>query len=268
MEVIMRIRLILFVLFCIFLTSCTNIVRSEKRDSVPKSIQIAPNIILTSTGAINIDVTFLVNHVDFFPSSFKIETQGKVIYIDPVVIDELLPADYIFITHAHDDHFSLSDINKILKKETLIICPKEVAKNLSGFRIKKVKPGDILNLGSVKFEAVAAYNIKSGFLGLTSHSKSDMNVGYILTINGVRIYHAGDTDFIPEMKELKDIAVAMVPIGGDNLTMDTKLATKLINTIKPLIAIPMHYKIGTRNTETFMQLVKTETKVVIMEQQK
>ena len=100
-------------LFLISLISCTTIVHSEKRSSDPQSTTIGDDIVLSSTGAININVPFLVNHVDFFPSSFRLEVQDKVIYIDPVGIEEIIPADYILITHAHADHFSLSDINKI-----------------------------------------------------------------------------------------------------------------------------------------------------------
>lgn len=244
----------LFIQGCIKIT----IISSEKRDPLPHSIQLPKNIILTSWGAVNI------NNVDFFPSSFRIEAQGKVIYIDPLVIEDTKPADYIFITHAHPDHLSLSDIEKIVQEETLVICPKKVINKLSGYKVKAVKPGDVLDFGNIKYEAIAAYNTRAKFLWIKAHPKSAMNVGYILTINGVRLYHAGDTDLIPEMKAIKNITVAMVPIGGDKLTMSPEQAAAAINTIKPQIVVPMHYELGKNYTETFKQLVDKNIQVEIM----
>lgn len=259
----MKISLLFFASMVLILQSCAliTITRSDKRDPIPQSIQLPNNTILTSWGAVNILNT------DFLPSSFRIEAQGKVIYIDPLVIDDTNPADYIFITHAHGDHLSLPDIEKIVKEETLIICPKKAVNKLSGYTIKKVKPGDVLDLGDIKCEAVAAYNTKSGFLWLTAHPKSDMNVGYILTLNGVRIYHTGDTDFIPEMNSIKDITVAMVPIDGGSLTMETDQAADAINAMKPLIAVPMHYEIGTNQVEIFKELVDEDIIVEILEKE-
>ena len=247
--------IVLFLQGCIKIT----IIRSDKRDSIPQSIQLPNNINLTSLGTVDI------NKVDFFPSGFRIETQGNVIYIDPLVIEDTKPADYIFITHAHPDHLSLPDIEKIVHEETLIICPKKAAKKLSGYKIKEIKPGDVLNLGDIKCESVEAYNIKSKFLWIKAHPKSSRNVGYILTINGVRIYHAGDTDFIPEMKVIKDITAAMIPIGGDKLTMNTEQAAMVINMIKPKTVIPMHYELGKNQVEKFKKLVDKSIQVIIMQ---
>lgn len=256
----MKTSLLFLALIVLVLQGCirVTITRSDKRDPIPQSIPLPNNIILTSLGAVNI------NNVDFFPSSFRIEAQGKVIYIDPLLIDDTRPADYIFITHAHPDHLSLSDIEKIVKEKTLIICPKKAAKQLSGYTIKEVKPGDVFDLGNIKCEAVAAYNMKPVFLWIKAHPKSAMNVGYILTINGVRVYHAGDTDFIPEMKSINDITVAMVPIGGDKLTMNPEQAADAINTIKPMITVPMHYEIGKNQVEIFKKLVDKSIQVEIM----
>ena len=253
--------LVILVIVVLFLLGCIKITitRSDKRNLIPQSIQLPDNINLTSLGAVNI------NNVDFFPSGLKIEIQGKVIYIDPLVIEDTKPADYIFITHAHPDHLSLSDIEKIVKEETLIICPKKATKKLSGYKIKEVKPGDVLNLGDIKCEAVAAYNIKPKFLWIKAHPKSAMNVGYILTINGVRIYHAGDTDFVPEMKGIKDITVAMIPIGGDKLTMNPEQAATAINMIKPETVVPMHYELGKDQVEIFKKLVDKSIQVIIMQ---
>ncbi len=198
-------------------------------------------------------------------SSFKIEAMGRVIYIDPYQVKDTTPADYIFITHAHPDHFSIPDINKLKKKDTLIICPKKVAEKLKGYNVKEVKPGDILLMAGVKAEAVPAYNNWKIF-----HPKGDLNVGYVLTINGWRIYHAGDTDFIPEMKQLQNLTVAMVPIDGI-FAMSAKEAAKAINTMKPLYAVPMHYgfnKLVKKDAaEKFKALVDNGITVEILKQE-
>ncbi len=243
------------------------IIPSAKRDTVPQNVRLPGGVILTSTGAVNINVFLLVDHKDFFPSGFRIEAPGKTIYIDPIAVNDPKPADYIFITHSHGDHLSLPDIKKLSDKKTLIICPKTAAAQISGFSVKEVKPGDRLMLNGIKCEAVASYNIKTGALGMVAHPASDMNVGYIITINGTRIYHAGDTDFIPEMKEIKDITIALVPIDGGSLTMSTEEAAGFINTLRPKIAVPMHYLMGTNNTEIFKNLVNKDIQVKIMQKE-
>lgn len=233
-----------------------KITRSQKRNPFPQSVRLPNHVTLTTWGAVFVHF----GGSDFFPSSFRIESQGKVVYIDPLLIDDTKPADYIFITHAHPDHFSLPDIEKIVKEDTVLVCPHKVANKLSGYTINKIEPGDLLALGDIKCEAIAAYS-----LGFPSHPKWNKNVGYILTINHVRIYHAGDTDFIPELKSIKDITVAMVPIDGGHLTMKTEEAATVINTIKPMIAIPMHYEIGKNKAAEFRRLVDEDIIVKIME---
>lgn len=262
----MKRGLLLPAVVVLLISSCTlfEISRSTKRNSVPLSIKLTNDVTLTSIGAVHIYVIGLVDS-DFFPAGFMIEYPGKVIYIDPVAVDNPKPADYIFLTHAHGDHLSLDDLKKLSGQNTLIVCPKTVADKLSGYNIKEIKPGEVLELGGIKCEAVAAYNLKPGAFGLTAHPKSEMNVGYILTINGVRIYHAGDTDFIPEMKSITDITVAMVPIGGGNLTMDPERAAAAINTIRPSIAVPIHYTLGTNSAEIFKKFVDKNVQIKIME---
>ena len=118
----------------------------------------------------------------------------------------------------------------------------------------------MLDLADIKCEIVPAYNRWLHF-----HPRLFKFVGYILTINGIRLYHAGDTDFIPEMKGFKNITVALVPICVGLLAMNPEQAAAAINTIKPLIAVPMHYEIGKNNAEKFKQLVDIGIKVTIME---
>ncbi len=232
---------------------------SEKRNPIPQKVTIGENMTLTTWGAIK------VNKSHFFPSSFQMKVDDKVIYIDPVGIENAEQADYILITHAHPDHFSLKDIKKLLKVETKIICSKGVSKKLINIKnkIKVVKPHQQLEFDDFSIETTFAYNTQSVSLWIKAHPKSKENVGYVIIFkNGLKIYHAGDTDYFPEMKELSGIDIALVPIGGDNLTMNEKEAAKMVNKIRPKITIPMHYEIkNVEELNRFESLVKSTTKV-------
>lgn len=197
-------------------------------------------------------------------ASFMIETDGKTIYIDPYEIRGTRPADYIFITHSHPDHLSVADIQKIAKKDTLIICTQESTVKLKDYNVKTVKPGDIFTVGTIKCEAVPAYNNKKMF-----HPKKDGKAGYVIEIEGIRVYHAGDTDFIPEMKELKNIGIAMLPIGGF-YTEDAGEAAKAVEAIKPKIAIPIHFGYGVgakKDGELFKTLASKYARVEILKEE-
>jgi L-ascorbate metabolism protein UlaG (beta-lactamase superfamily) len=197
-------------------------------------------------------------------SSFMMILGDKTVYIDPYEIGDVLkPADIIFITHEHFDHFSPADIKKIIKKGTLVVCPVQVFDKLknSGYMLKLVRPGESFTDGKILVSAVPAYNIVKPF-----HPKKDLKVGYVISYNGIKIYHAGDTDFIPEMSLLKNIDIAMVPVSG-LYTMGPEEAARAVNAIRPEIAIPMHYgyKIGPKeNGEKFKALVNPAIKVVIL----
>ena len=172
-------------------------------------------------------------------SSIKINKE-KVIYIDPYKIDkDYNDADIIFITHSHYDHYSEEDIDKVKKEDTVIVAPEELLTKLlrKGFRqdnIITVAPGDCDVVLGIKFETVPAYNIDKPF-----HSKENDWVGYIIEIKGIRYYIAGDTDITEENKKV-ECDIAFVPVGG-TYTMDFKEAVQLVNTIKPKVAIPIHY---------------------------
>ena len=236
---------------------------SEKRNPTPQQVSIGENATLTTWGAIKI------NKSHFFPSSFQLKTGDKVVYIDPVEVGINEPADFILITHAHPDHFSIKDIKNLLNDETIIICPKGVSKKLKNIKnkIQIVRPKEQLHFEEFSIEATSAYNTRSVFLWIKAHPKSKENVGFILTLkNGEKIYHAGDTDYIPEMKGLGKVEVALIPIGGDNLTMDEEEAAKIVNEIAPKIAIPMHYEIKNREElNRFEALVNQETSVIKLE---
>ncbi len=235
-------NILIAIVFFFTIQSCTiiKISISDKRGQNPLMVKLENNISVITWGAIK------VGKSDFFPSSFQIKTDSIVIYIDPIEVNGSDKADYILITHSHPDHFSEKDISKLKKYNTKIICSMGAAKKLkkTGLKTIIIKPNDLLSFNNLQIRAVPAYNSSHVFLWLKAHPKSKENIGFILTLNDFyKIYHAGDTDYIPEMDKISDIDLAMVPIGGDNLTMNEYEAAKIINKIKPEKVIPMHYEI-------------------------
>ncbi len=179
---------------------------------------------------------------------------SKVVYVDPYGLSGSLPgADVVLVTHDHYDHASPPDIRKVLKPDTIIVCPVSTASKVSGLgrKVITVKPGDKIEVNGISVEAVPAYNIGKQF-----HPKSNNWVGYVFTVDGKRFYHAGDTDRIPEMKDV-ECDVAFVPIGG-TYTMNAEEAAEAVkNDIKPGVAVPMHYGsvVGSRaDAERFAKL--------------
>jgi len=167
-------------------------------------------------------------------SSVKIKTQtGIVIYFDPYKIPDNEKADLVLISHDYFDHNSPSDVEALQKEETIVITTPETAKTQSG-TVKPLKAGDKISIGNIKVEAVHAYNINKKF-----HPKG-MGIGFILTVEGKRIYFAGDTDKIPEMEKIKEIDVAFIPIGG-TYTMNAVEAAEVVRDISPKLCIPIHY---------------------------
>ena len=198
-------------------------------------------------------------------SSIKINKE-KVIYIDPFKIDKNYnDADIVFITHDHYDHYSEEDIDKVINENTTIIIPDELLTKLLRKGINKnaiitVEPNKNYMVQGIKFETISAYNTNKTF-----HPKENGWVGYIIIINGIRYYIAGDTDITEENKQVK-CDVAFVPVGG-TYTMDFKEAASLINEIKPKIAIPIHYGsiVGTeQDAIDFIRLLHPEIKGIIL----
>ncbi len=198
-------------------------------------------------------------------SGFLIKN-SKAIYIDPYNIKETEEkADIILLTHSHYDHCSVADIEKIVQEGTKIIAPADCQSKITRFEVpiemEVVEVGRELNLGSIKLAVLPAYNINKHF-----HPKDEGWVGYLIKINNVLIYHAGDTDVIPEMQKLTGYHqpgkefVALLPIGG-RFTMGVEEAVEAAKIIKPTLAIPMHYAsiIGTiTDAEEFVELCEEE----------
>lgn len=165
-------------------------------------------------------------------ASFRIEGDRATVYIDPWKLKGGPPADLVCITHSHFDHLSEEDVAKIKKDSTIIIGPPDCKAGFGG-AFREIAPGQSLTIGDVKVEAVPAYNIDKDF-----HPKKNNWVGFIISVDGVRTYHTGDTDSIPEMSEV-NADVALIPVGG-TYTMTVQQAAEALRRIKPQVAVPMH----------------------------
>jgi len=167
----------------------------------------------------------------FGQSAFKIETPKAVVFIDPVGVKTPEKADIILVTHSHGDHFSKSDIEKLSKPDTIIIAPFDIdGKN------KILLPNNKMDVKGLVIEAVPAYNIVKA----DRHPKEKNFAGYILTVNGVRVYHAGDTEKIPEMKNF-NVDIALLPLGQKYTMNSVSEAVEAAVDLKAKIAIPMHF---------------------------
>jgi L-ascorbate metabolism protein UlaG (beta-lactamase superfamily) len=164
--------------------------------------------------------------------AFRIDAD-KIIYIDPFEITSGPQADLILITHEHFDHCSAEDIAKIRGDKSIIVTEKNSADKLSG-DVRIMKPGDVLTVEGIKIETVASYNTDKEF-----HPQENGWLGFIIEIEGIRIYHAGDADFIPEMKNL-NVDIALLPVSG-TYVMTAAQAAEAALAINPKLAIPMHY---------------------------
>jgi len=177
--------------------------------------------------------SFAANNIKWLGhASFRIDGQSATIYVDPWKLKTTKPADIICITHSHFDHLSEDDINLIKTDTTTIIGPPD-CKASFGEAFKTIAPGQSVAVGNIKIEAVPAYNLDKDF-----HPKKNNWVGYIITVDGVRVYHAGDSDAIPEMVNI-NTDVALLPVGG-TYTMTVDQAVGAVNKMKPKVAIPMH----------------------------
>ena len=180
-------------------------------------------------------------------SSVKIKTSdGKIIYIDPYEIkDNSEKADFILITHSHPDHCSIADIEKLIKQNSHVVisadCQSKITRIKTPLKIQVIELGNELDFHTLKVLSVPAYNLDKSF-----HPKSEAWFGYVIKIGEVIIYHAGDTDLIPEMQKLTGYKrngnefIALLPVGG-RFTMNVDEAVEAARIIKPSLAVPIHY---------------------------
>jgi L-ascorbate metabolism protein UlaG (beta-lactamase superfamily) len=203
--------------------------------------------------------------------SFELEGSKTKVLVDPFKISRPVTADILLITHEHFDHLSADDIRKVSSSSrTQVVAAKPCESELSKLNVRAnyVSPGSHLELLGVKIDALPAYNLnKFREPGHVFHPKEDGRVGYVITLDGVRIYHAGDTDAIPEMRGLS-VDVALLPVSG-TYVMTPEEAASAANGMNAKIAIPMHYGaiVGSKaDAEKFKSLV-VKTDVVILEKE-
>ena len=195
----------------------------------------------------------------FGHASFKISSEEKVIYIDPWKLKES-PHDglVVLVSHSHYDHYSAGDIEKVSGPETKLIAPADVINKHGQGQV--ITPGETVELNGIKVTGVASYNPTKQF-----HPKSNNWVGFIIEVDSKRIYYAGDTDLIEEMKALQDIDIALLPVGG-TYTMNPEGAAEATASIKPKQAIPYHWGdiVGRRKeAERFAKTAQCKVTVMV-----
>jgi len=194
-------------------------------------------------------------------SSFAVHG-SRTVFFDPYRISGSRKADLILVSHTHGDHFSPEDIAKIAGDKTTLIISSDARPDYPA-NVITMRPGEKIEVMGTVVETIPAYNITKPY-----HPRANNWLGYILTIDGMRVYHAGDTDFIPEMKGLF-ADVGLIPIGG-TYTMTHAEAAEAVKAMKLACAVPMHWGaiVGTqKDAEAFKALVGSATDVVIMKKE-
>jgi L-ascorbate metabolism protein UlaG (beta-lactamase superfamily) len=230
---------VLQVTLTLIITAMTFQVKSQ---NLPASDQLA-------TTAGNVELYF-IGH-----GSLMFRMNDRIVYVDPVRssgnYDKLPEADIILVTHDHSDHLDVNLINDLKKSSTAILCNGSAAAKVAGAR--EMKPGDVINDENIGIEAVPAYNIvNERSPGQPFHPKG-VGLGYILSFGGKRIYVAGDTENTPEMKALKNIDIAFLPMNLP-YTMTPAMVADAAKAFKPKILYPYHY--GDTNTEELVKLLR------------
>jgi L-ascorbate metabolism protein UlaG (beta-lactamase superfamily) len=201
-------------------------------------------------------------------SGFRLRTGRANVYIDPYRVSPDAPkADLILVTHGHYDHFSPQDVERLTQKGTVLVAPAAVAERVSGHVIS-IAPGEMLEdelVRGVAVAAIAAYNTsKRNDEGQVFHPPEAGFVGYDLNVRGERLYHAGDTDVIPEMDAVTGVDVALLPVSG-TYVMTAEEAAEAARRIAPRVAVPMHWgeHLGTReDAETFAERAPVEVRIM------
>jgi L-ascorbate metabolism protein UlaG (beta-lactamase superfamily) len=198
-------------------------------------------------------------------ASVMIDNDGQIIYIDPYQLTPGEKADLILITHSHGDHLSFPDIEQIADEKTVFVCPHDCADKLTeaGYQnIKPVSPSDIININGTEIEAVPMYNV----VKTQYHPKENNWTGFIINVGGTRIYHAGDTERIPEMKNI-ECDIAMLPLGQTYTMNSVEEAAEAALDTGAEIAIPIHYGMyeGTaEDAKRFQEILEGKVDVFIL----
>ena len=212
-----------------------------------------PSDQLTARDGTRFTITF------FKHASLSISAGGKYIYVDPVGANAdyaaLPKADIVLITHSHYDHLDVAAVEKLLAPDTEILCDRTSAEAFE-MNCYTMRPGSVATPRDwVKVEAVAAYNTTPGHLQF--HPKEREDCGYILTVGGTRIYIAGDTEPTPEMRALRDIDIAFLPVNQP-YTMTVEQAAEAVKALRPAIFYPYHYGEAEEKTDIDRLVRETE----------
>jgi L-ascorbate metabolism protein UlaG (beta-lactamase superfamily) len=189
-------------------------------------------------------------------AGFMFKAGDTVLYVDPYKVSHGDKADLILITHDHYDHCDPSSLSTLRKDDTIVVAPKPCGEKIQG--IKSLKPGQKIEKKGVVIKAVPAYNLTKQF---HPHGRG---VGYVFSLAGKTIYHAGDTDSIPEMEGLGEIDLALLPVGG-TYTMNAGEAAEAAGKIGAKITVPMHWGdiVGTRkDAEEFKRLARVRVEIL------
>jgi len=196
---------------------------------------------------------------------------SRTVIIDPFKAQGVYKADVLLVSHEHFDHLSEDDIKRFSSPSTTIVAPKICEDGLKKFSNEKrfIAPGSNVEVKGVSVDAVPAYNIdKFREPGKVFHPKPDGRVGYVVTLDGVRFYHAGDSDATPEMKAL-DVDVAFLPVSG-TYVMTAVEAADAARVMKVKVAVPMHWGkiVGSKaDAETFKRLLAGSRAVEVLEKE-
>jgi len=183
-------------------------------------------------------------------ASFRI-AGSAIIYIDPwKIADEPKDGDVILVSHPHQDHWSRKDIEKVSRHGAPLIGPPDVVESADEGSL--LAPGGVIEAGGARITGWPAYNLRKPF-----HPRKKNWLGYIVELDGVSVYYAGDTDRIPEMADLEGIDLALLPAGG-TFTMNPKKAAEAAGDIGALASLPYHWGtiVGSASdAESFAQIV-------------
>ena len=220
-------------------------------------------------GDTTMQINEMVQRIDWLgQAAVRISAGSGTVYLDPYKLQAAEPAALVLVTHSHADHCSPDDLAKVVGQETVLVAPQDCldkVAELPAEQILTLRPGEQATIADIRIDAVPAYNVvKTRF-----HPEDNAWVGYILTIDGVRIYHFGDTERVPEMKDLT-CDIALLPLGQTYTMESVEQAVEAVRDVKAAVAIPIHYGMyeGTKeDATTFQKLLAGTCQVVIKEQQ-
>jgi len=199
-------------------------------------------------------------------ASFLVKSDGRSLYIDPYAGEYTEKADLILVSHDHGDHCALGKISEIVKPETVILTSLNAAEKVRGVGVEvmPLEPGKMKEHKGFKVQGVEAYNTHRFRSPGTPFHPRGTQVGFVVGVEGKRLYHAGDTDLLESMKELGSVDVAMIPVGG-TYTMDLPEAAEAVLSIRPKMVLPMHRR--EVKAEDLKKLVeKSDAKLVVLKE--